>query len=73
MFAEKEGIEFPFLLDLDGSTFQEWGIASDREPTVPHPTVLVVGEDGVVDARWTDVDYKVRPSADEVLAALRAD
>jgi peroxiredoxin len=70
-FREEEGIGFPVLLDPAGETFALLGIRNEgHRKTVPHPTVIVVDEQGV--ARWvaSDENYKVRPPASEVLAAV---
>jgi peroxiredoxin len=70
-FRDEEGIGFPILLDPEGETFERYGIRNEgHQKTVPHPTVIVVDAEGV--ARWvvSDENYKVRPPASEVLAAV---
>lgn len=70
-FRDEEGIGFPILLDPEGETFELYGIRNEEHrKTVPHPTVILVDTEGV--ARWvvSDENYKVRPPASEVLAAV---
>lgn len=47
-----------------------WGLVNPANPKVPHPTAVIVGGDGTVLYFRQDVDYKNRPSPDELLAAL---
>ena len=47
-----------------------WGLVNPDNPKVPHPTALVIGSDGVIRYLRVDEDYKVRPSTEELLAAL---
>jgi peroxiredoxin Q/BCP len=71
-FRDREGIEYRFLLDPEGSTFGAYGIVNERsDRTVPHPTVVVV--DSARAARFvaSDENYRVRPAAGEVVAAVR--
>ena len=47
-----------------------WGLVNPSSPKVPHPTAVIVGVDGVIRYLRQDVDYKSRPSVDELLGAL---
>ena len=69
-FAESEGVTFPLLVDPGAEVIERWGVLNEEKGGVPHPTVVVVGRDGLVLARWTDPDYRKRPPVDAVLAAL---
>jgi len=71
---ESEGLDFPILLDPDATVIREWGILNDRDDRgrlIPYPTLVIVDRDGSV--RWvhSDLDYRQRPPADEVVARLR--
>lgn len=52
-----------------------YGLRNPNHPAsygiVPHPTALVIDRDGVIRYKRVDVDYKVRPSSEELLEALR--
>lgn len=51
-----------------------YGLRNPKHPPsygiVPHPTALVIDRDGVIRFKRVDVDYKVRPSAEELLEAV---
>ncbi len=47
-----------------------WGLVNPANPKVPHPTAVIVDVDGTIRYFRQDVDYKNRPSADELLEAL---
>ena len=76
-FAEKVAADgrgalgFPLLSDLHSKVIDEYAL---RDPAfkngVPKPTVLVLDRDGKI--RWMKVesDYRVRPTNEEVAAAL---
>lgn len=44
--------------------------AGDTHHLLPHPSVFVVGTDGVIRFAHVDPDYRKRLSADEILAAI---
>lgn len=72
-FRDRSGIGFDFLLDPGGETFASYGILNERhDRTVPHPTVVVVDAQGIARYLVSDADYKVRPPAEEIVAAVRA-
>jgi peroxiredoxin len=62
------GFDFPLLSDPDHRVIDRYGLlnAESRRP-LPHPTTLVVDRRGVVRWRFTEVDYKVRPSNEDIL------
>jgi peroxiredoxin len=77
--SEEDGIrpDFSFLSDLELRVIGRYGIfnpggAGGGQYQVPHPATYVIDKEGVV--RWVsvDVDYSVRPSNDDLLAALAA-
>ena len=47
-----------------------WGLVNASNPKVPHPTAVIVDADGTIRYLRQDVDYKQRPSAEELLGAL---
>lgn len=69
--VEKTGFTFPVLRDEELKTIDAWGIRNPSAPAVPHPTVAIVDKLGIV--RWfhLDEDYRRRPPAETLLAALR--
>ncbi len=69
--AEKEGIDFPLLLDPELEAVRRWGILNEENPVVPHPTVVIVDRASTVRFFHLDEDYRRRPPAETVVAALR--
>jgi peroxiredoxin len=75
--AEEYGVDMTsitLLSDPDHEVIDRYGIFNDAEPRgrpVPHPTTLIIDTDGVIRWRVTEVDYRVRPENEDILAALR--
>ena len=70
-FRDKEGLDFSFLLDVEGTTFDRYGIRNENhDRTVPHPTVIVVDRDGVARFVVSDENYRVRPPSLAVVLAV---
>lgn len=67
---EEEGLSFPGLVDADGEVIRRYGLLNEDNPPLPHPTTLVIDEEGLI--RWMQVneDYKVRPATSSVVEAL---
>jgi peroxiredoxin len=65
---DQPGFNFPLLSDPDHRVIDRYGLlnAQARRP-MPHPTTLVVDRQGIVRWRFTEVDYKVRPSNADIL------
>lgn len=66
---------FPLLSDLRSKVIDEYGLrdpayAGQADNGVPHPTVLVLDQKGTI--RWMRIedDYRVRPTNEDVAAAL---
>ena len=68
-------IEFPLLSDPDHRIIDRYGLFNPdapRDSPVPHPTTLVIDREGVVRWKFVEVDYRIRPSHEDILAALDA-
>ena len=65
---DNPGFNFPLLSDPDHRVIDHYGLLNDkaRRP-IPHPTTLVIDRKGVVRWRFTEVDYRVRPSNEDIL------
>ena len=64
---------FPFLTDEGHRVVDRYGLFNDADPRgrqIAHPATMVIDRDGVVRWRFVEVDYRIRPSNDDVLAAL---
>ena len=66
--------DFSFLSDPDHAVIARYGILNPNggDRGIPHPATYVIDKGGVV--RWKDIetDYKIRPSNDAILTAVRA-
>jgi peroxiredoxin len=69
--VEKEGLEFPVLVEADLQATQAYGILNQKSPKVPHPTVLVIDREGIVRFFHLDENYRRRPKPEVILEALR--
>ena len=61
-----------FLSDPDLKATDAYGIRnSGAKKPIPHPTTVLVDRDGREIWRFTESDYKKRPTDDEIRAAVR--
>ena len=75
--AENDGIliEFPLLADPDHRIIDRYGIFNPNEARmrpVPHPMTLVIDTKGVVRWKFIEINHRIRPTNEDVLAALAA-
>jgi len=73
--AEQDGrvLDFPLLSDPDHAVIARYGLLNQHDPRsrpIPHPTVLLVDRDGIVRWKSIEINYKVRPTNEDILAAL---
>lgn len=72
---DREGLEFPILLDPDAQVIRAWGLLNDIDASgrlIPHPTVAILDEGGVVRYFLTETNYRLRPPSADLVARLRA-
>ncbi len=65
--------DFVMLSDPDHGVIDRYGLFNEDAPRnrpMPHPATYVIDKEGMVRYRFVEVDYRVRPSNAEVLAAL---
>ena len=61
-----------FLSDPELKATDAYGIRnSGAKMPIPHPTTILVDRDGREVWRFTETDYKKRPTDDEIRAAVR--
>ena len=75
--SAEDGIlpDYRMLSDPDHRVIDRYGLFNPNESRrrpVPHPTVFVIDRDGVVRWKFVEIDYKIRPTNDDILAALAA-
>ncbi len=73
--AEEDGmlIEFQLLADPDHAVIDRYGVFNPDESegrAVPHPTVLVIDKQGVVRWKFIEINFRIRPTNEDILAAL---
>jgi peroxiredoxin len=65
--------DFPFLWDEGHRVIDRYGLFNDGDPRgrqIAHPATFVIDRNGVVRWRFVETDYRVRPSNEDILAAL---
>lgn len=72
--ADVAALDFTFLSDPDHAVIARYGILNPNGSRrgIPHPATFVIDKSGVV--RWRDVqtDYRIRPTNEAVLTAVKA-
>ena len=63
---------FTFLSDPDHKVIERYGLLNPNGKGWPHPTTYVIDKKGVVRWKFTEVNYKIRPTNQMVLDALSA-
>ena len=64
---------FPFLTDPDHQVIDRYGLFNPDDPSgrqITHPATYVIDTEGVVRWKFVEVDYRVRPGNEDILAAL---
>lgn len=70
----KDGVraDFTFLSDPGHRVIDRYGILNPADRRgIPHPTTLVIDRRGIVRWKIIEINYKVRPTNDMILDALR--
>ncbi len=63
--------DFTFLSDPGHRVIDRYGLRNEANPNgIPHPTVYVIDKRGTVRWKFTEVNYKIRPTNAMILAAL---
>ena len=76
-FVQKDGLTYAMLSDqgskmIDTLKIRDPQYTEGKAVGVPYPSIFVVDRDGTVTARSVSLDYKVRPTNDEVMDLLRS-
>ena len=72
---ENDGLvlDLTLLSDPGAAVINRYGLFNQDDPrgrAIPHPTTYVIDKDGVVRWKMTEVNYRIRPENDDILAAL---
>jgi len=65
--------DFPLLSDPGHRVIDRYGLFNPMDPRgreITHPATFVIDVDGVVRWRMVEVNYKIRPTNEDVLNAL---
>jgi peroxiredoxin len=62
--------DFPLLEDKDHKVIDRYGLFNPDGKGWPHPTTLVIDPQGVVRWKFVEVDYKKRPSNEQIRQQL---
>jgi peroxiredoxin len=61
-----------FLSDAEHKVINRYGILNQSSTSLPHPATYVIDKGGIVRWKSVDVDYRLRPTNQQILAALKA-
>lgn len=73
--SKEDGIlpDFPLLSDPGHRVIDRYGLFNPDDPKdrpLPHPTTYVIDREGVVRWKMTEINYKIRPTNEDILRAL---
>ena len=64
-------IEYQLLADPDNAVIDRYGVFNpDGRRPIPHPTTLVIDKQGVVRWKFIEIDYRIRPTNEDILTAV---
>ena len=66
-------LDMTFVSDPDALVINRYGLYNQDDPrgrAIPHPTTYVIDKEGVVRWKMTEVNYRIRPTNEDILAAL---
>ena len=74
--AAEDGMapDFVMLSDPDHAVIDRYGLFNENAPPnrpLPHPATYVIDKEGVVRYRFVEVDYRVRPTNEDILEVLK--
>jgi peroxiredoxin len=73
--SEADGVapDFPLLSDPDHAVIDRYGLFNTEDPRgreIAHPATYVIDMDGRVRWKMVEVNYRIRPTNEDVLRAL---
>ena len=66
------GPALPLLEDQGHRVIDRYGIFNPQSRGWPHPATYVIDKTGMVRWRFVETDYRVRPTNDDILGALKS-
>lgn len=64
--------DFTFLSDPGHRVIDRYGLLNPAGKGWPHPTTYVIDRQGIVRWKFTEINYKIRPTNEMILKALAA-
>lgn len=68
-FSDQNQIGFPLLSDEGSATIRRFELEFQRG--LPHPGTVIIGSNGVIEAKLFKEGYRQRHTTDELLAELK--
>jgi peroxiredoxin len=59
------------LSDPEHTVIDRYGILNPDSNGLPHPATYVIDKEGIVRWKFLEVDYRIRPTNEQVLEALK--
>ena len=59
------------LSDPEHTVIDRYGILNPESNGLPHPATYVIDKEGIVRWKFLEVDYRIRPTNEQVLEALK--
>lgn len=74
--AAVDGVQpdFPLLSDPGHRVIDPYGLLNPGDPwgrEITHPATFVIDREGIVQWRFVEVDYKVRPTNEDIVEVLK--
>ena len=66
-------LDYALLSDPEATVINRYGLYNQDDPrgrAIPHPTTYVIGMDGVIHWKMTEINYRIRPENEDILTAL---
>lgn len=73
LLAKEDGVQpdFQFLSDPGHKVIDHYGLLNPDSKGLPYPATFVIDKKGIVRWRFVEVDYRIRPSNEQVLEAVK--
>ena len=75
-FHKEKGLGYPLLRDVDGKHVTAYGIRDENYQAgesgygVPHPGVIFLSGEGIVDLKFAQPGFRNRPSFDAIYSVI---
>jgi peroxiredoxin len=63
-------VDLLFLSDPEHKVIDRYGILNPSSKGLPHPATYVIDKKGIVQWKFVEVNYRIRPTNQQILEAL---